>query len=152
MTTIAWDGRMVAADSMAVACGYKNPLPARKLELFAGQLFGFSGPSGYLRPCINWWNDGRKPSDMPHTANKDGYNFVVFQSDGHTFTFSDTNPYSYESGAPDAWGSGCEYAIGAMLFAASAWQAVEVACQANPSDTAPPVYGYELVKGKWVRL
>jgi hypothetical protein len=149
MTVIAWDGRMVAADSMLEAGGYVYPRGTKKLILFDGNIYATSGAAGLVKPCMDWVLRNDEPENMPKVTDPQGYNFMVFMPDGVAHARSNANPYPYEPGAPDAWGSGCDFAIGAMLHGADAWDAALVACRANP-HCSPPIQAYVINKGVWV--
>lgn len=150
MTTIAYDGKIIAADSRQICGDYTNPLNATKLVHMAGMLFGTSGVAGLCEPCVKWFLDGAKAEDMPKVQGE-AYSFVVFRVDEPALYFHSNSPHRVYLGAPDAWGSGADFAIGAMLFGANAQEAVRVACKANSSHSAPPIISYRAENGVWLR-
>ncbi len=150
MTTIAWDGHNIAADSRSNCGEYTNPLDFVKLLVKCGIVFGLSGTPGMLDVCADWFLEGAKPRTMPEIKHPDGFSFMVFRIGEPALYFHHMVPYGYAAGAPDAWGSGGDFAIGAMLWGADAFQALEVACIANAGKTAPPIYGYTSRDGVWV--
>ena len=150
MTTIAWDGHMVAADSMATTGDYKNPRDVVKLKLEAGILFALCNTSCMFEPLVRWYLASAEPGMMPRAPDAD-FSFVVFKP-GETLYFVQDCPYPSYPGSPNAWGSGGAFAIGAMLNGASAVEAVRIACKANPSGTAPPIYGYKLSFDGWLKI
>ena len=134
MTVIAWDGRSVAADTQCSSGGYLSPIPARKIIKRGEFVYGIAGWSAWFEAWIKWHETGAHPACVPTSgvdAEQSG-NFLVFQA-GKAFSCSAQMPYLQEVGAPDAWGSGCDFAIGAMHAGADARQAVEIAIACSPS-------------------
>lgn len=134
MTIIAWDGRSVAADTLATAGGYRDPMPAKKLARRGECVYAIAGWSAWFEAWIKWHEDGANPHCVPPSgvAADDSGNFLIF-AEGRAFSCSAKMPYLRESGAPDAWGSGCDFAIGAMRNGADARRAVEIAIECTPS-------------------
>lgn len=136
MTVIAWDGRTVAADSQGiVGCGHRSPLRSAKIVLHEGVIFGTTGRMGPMREAwIGWYLAGARPDCVPPMGigHDDAGNLVVFR-DGRCFVFSALVPYACEEAAPFAFGSGADYAIGAMMAGANAAKAVQIAiaCDVN---------------------
>jgi hypothetical protein len=128
MTTIAWDGRFLAADTLMVqGGGYRTPAHFDKLRLGAGKVaYGITGVASRFGSWVRWHADGEP---LPTGDDKSG-NFLVLTPEGIEVC-NLAEPYLLRVPAPDAWGMGCEYAIGAMLFGATAVEAVAVAIQAN---------------------
>ena len=133
MTTIAWDGKTVAADTLTV-CGFqRNGKPAQKLfpRTLSGKVYAMSGLFGWAAPWIAWHEAGADPALAPATPNQEQRgSFIVFDK-GRCFYCATDFPYLVEAGAPDAWGTGQEYAIGAMRAGASAVQAVRIAADVD---------------------
>jgi len=167
MTVIAWDGRTVAADSLGVVGhGVRSRLASAKIELRDGVVFGTTGRMGPLRDAwIAWWQAGADAANVPAQggAAEDCGNFLVFK-DGRCFVFSHLIPYACEESAPFAYGSGSEFAIGAMRTdikagrSPDATNAVEVAieCDVNcggpvltidlPHASGPAALAFELMR------
>lgn len=133
MTTIAYDGRTVAADSMGVSGAYRVPGAYQKIRRVGERVYGLAGYPGWFDAWIRWYEDGADPKSAPH-CNIESDNtgsFIVFER-GRAFVFTSHVPYPSEIFAPDAWGSGCDFAIGAMKAGADARRAVEVAIDCDP--------------------
>lgn len=127
MTTIAWDGKSVAADSMAMSGNYVMPKRAVKICRIGETVYAGTGSASLFNPMIKWHHGGADPKDLP-VAKNETLTLIVFERD-RCFTFRSDEPYPDESFAPDAWGGGYQYAIGAMKNGADARRAVEVAIE-----------------------
>jgi hypothetical protein len=79
---------------------------------------------------IDWHQAGADPKNVPTCSKDDGITLIVC-SNGKCVKYSTELPYPDEVSAPDAWGSGGYYAIGAMKFGATAEQAVKVAMECD---------------------
>ena len=145
MTIIAWDGRSVAADTLCTFGGYRGPMRAQKIIRRGKFVYGLTGYSGWFDAWIKWHEDGADPAAVPPSgvASDESGNLLVFEGD-KGFICSAKMPYLQEIGAPDAWGSAADFAIGAMHAGADAKQAVEIAIACCPS-VAGPVDVVELV-------
>lgn len=114
MTIIAWDGRRVAADSLATRSGLKSTT-VEKLKLHEGRVFGLTGAASLFEPMIAWFLAGAEPGSVPKArdANDDATLFV-FNADGTAWFYRTELPYGEEAHAPSAWGVGAECAMVAM--------------------------------------
>jgi hypothetical protein len=126
MTTIACDGKTVAADDRLVndrgrICVYPEPKLRIVPEPRGDLIVGVSGTM--VDALFEWWFDGADPSKKPAT---DGWALVVFRP---TFLECYTHecPYPQRDGYPAAVGSGAGLALGAMLAGKTAREAVEIA-------------------------
>lgn len=134
MTVIAWDGRSVAADSLVTFGGYISPNRAQKIILLRDFAYGITGFCGWFHAWIAWHEAGADPAKTPDASvppDRSG-NFLVFQGQD-AFCCSKEMPYLQKAGAPDAWGAGCDFAIGAMRAGADARRAVEIAVACSSS-------------------
>jgi len=123
ITTIAWDGKTLAADTLAQT---SVNLKARKLHrLSNGAMFGAAGSCQEIAAVLAWLNGGEKPSDLDvfegliiekHGAERLGERLMrlpVFEA---------------------FWsiGSGSHFAIAAMACGKSAVEAVRLAARFDP--------------------
>ena len=136
MTVIAWDGRYVAADSLCTFEGYRGQKKVNKIVERNGVVYGITGYAAWLEAWIDWHEKGADPTSTPVCSLPHDGNFLVFK-DGRGFSCVPALPYLQEVGAPDAWGSGAGYAIGAMKSGADAKRAVEVAIECCPGLGGP---------------
>ena len=130
MTCIAWDGRMLAADRQATNAGMRRVVS--KLRLLPDSLWMTgTGDASILAEMMAWFEAGANVEKFPkRQASDDGGAFLVVRR---------AEILVYERGPiplplhPDnkiaAWGSGRDYAIGAMEMGADAAKAVEIACR-----------------------
>lgn len=146
MTTIAWDGISVAADTQGRIGDYTAPKPTRKLYRDGDIVYAFSGCTPLFKPMREWHKNGADPKTAPSCEDKDSLSnsaLIVFEK-GTCKLYRPTLPYPEDIDAPDAWGSGADFAIGAMVDGASARRAVEVASICNP-DTGGEINVEELL-------
>ena len=138
MTTIAWDGRYLAADSMATMGNYTSPKAVQKIRQEGNTLYAIVGFSAWFDAWIAWHKAGADPKALPVTTIPAGCtgNFIVIKDGICRFCGHDL-PYFSVANPPDAWGSGSEFAIGAMLAGCSAERAIEIAIQADPYSGGP---------------
>lgn len=127
MTTIATDGKTVAADGLA-CCG-DEPIArnVKKLRLSGTTLYGITGSAPVFDAAIAWHKAGAKPEDVPKL---DGWSLLVFETDG-AIRFSDKCPYPDAFPYPVAFGSGADFAIAALKLGCSPVKAIELAAECN---------------------
>jgi ATP-dependent HslUV protease subunit HslV len=130
MTTIAWRFGLLAADGRVTDAGLIVTDQCKKItKLSDGSLFALCGDDlleerliEYLENC----EDGPPPQGKDFTA-------ILVETDGTVKVFNGSGdrflPYPYQDFA--AWGSGADFAYGAMEVGASAQLAVEAACRRN---------------------
>jgi len=132
MTTIAYDGRILAYDNSSI-CYYLNmtetvkymsiykPKESNRTHIaMAGDLSKFSA-------LCNWISQGATPSKAPFG----GWTLlVIYEKIVHYYAREndETDPvYPIKCNTPVAIGSGLKFAIGAMKAGATAIKAVEIA-------------------------
>lgn len=127
MTTIAWDGRSLAADRRVLA-GTNYMGEAIKITRSPdGRWAGAAGGSAECNQILAWVHNGMKPDELPPSQATDDFcNVLVVYPDGKAELFS-KHGYSVAVKAPFAVGSGSEYARGAMAAGVDARGAVEIA-------------------------
>lgn len=128
MTTIAFDGTTLAAD--------------RKMGGRYNVQKIFKVPQGYAAGCgdydyvlevIQWLRDGSNRDNLPNLPDEDKANIIYITPEGKVAWL--TWPYlrpAMMSEKKVAYGSGSEYALGAMAAGATAKQAVAIACRFDP--------------------
>ena len=134
MTTIAWDGRSIAADRMYCVGNtpFPGPVPKIRKLVFRGKpaVMGTSGSVEYGTKMMDWLCDGAPPNSPPELSpDNDESCSVLLATLDTVFLFSNSL-----TGVPIgkrvwACGSGADYALGAMLAGASAKRAVEIASE-----------------------
>lgn len=130
MTTIAYDGRFLAADTRGT---YGNDgicqAVCHKLRVENDVAFSATGriTDAWLTKLIDWWALGARADNMPaRGSDEEVGNFIIVSQNG-ALSLTYGTPYPQEMGKPVAWGSGANYAIGAMEMGADAMRAVLVA-------------------------
>lgn len=167
MTTIAFDGRFVAADRSQTYGFQILQRPAYKLRTAVNhrRLYGLTGKSEWFEAWINWYegrgafsepcNPARIPSYYGGADDNTG-NFLVFElSVGcglaicHSFTRG--CPYPSLIDEPMAWGSGEDFALAAMDCGLSAEKAIGIASKRDRS-TGNGVLVYDMATMDWASL
>lgn len=136
MTTIAWDGRYIAADSLQGSSDYNIQEPAMKLWRRDSLVYAITGYFAWFEAWIKWYEAGSDPTNIPICKDSDCGNFIVFK-ENRCFMFCNEFPYADEQFAPCAFGSGRKYALGVMHYGGSAKNAVEVCCKIDPGSGGP---------------
>ena len=131
MTTIAWDGKTLAVDSMVTSGGIVTSIDQKKLFTDVGQYkaVAISGSIVCMNALIEWIKNGEE-GDPPKMEEYDS--IMCVDKDGRMLTFwhhSSREPQN-NSGITSG-GNGWEIALGAMEAGANAVEAVEIACKLN---------------------
>jgi hypothetical protein len=131
MTVIAWDGRMVAADSLITVgdtrVGYADKVVLKRFR-DGSALYAATGPDGWLDAWIAWDVAGQIPGDRPSTSLPSHRTGVIIRwMDGECHSLTPEHPYWGKCDWPDAWGAGGDFAIGAMEAGADALGAATIA-------------------------
>lgn len=129
MTTIAWDGQMLAADRQ---CSLFRGSHLKIHRLKDGNLFGGSGDLRDSVAVREWLENG---GDKPKVSDK--FHAIFIRSDQLYVLEENLAPIKYERKC-FAVGSGRDFAMAAMLLGKSAAEAVHVAHQLDV-DTGPEV-------------
>jgi ATP-dependent protease HslVU (ClpYQ) peptidase subunit len=123
MTTIATDGRSMAADGRVCAGATIFGSNAKKIiRLADGRICGCAGNSRYQAPFVAWLANG---GDLPEMD--DEFEALVLMPDGTVVSY-DHKGRSLPEELPTASGSGREFALAAMDLGASPEEAVKAAC------------------------
>ena len=127
ITTVAWDGRYVAADSQITYGDRTRGLsPCQKIKVIDGVVYALSGSAALFQPMIDWYLAGHDPKEVPTDRPDAGSDLIVFKG-GRCTLFCTSMPYPLEFKAPEAFGSGSSIAQVAMSMGADARRAVEEA-------------------------
>jgi ATP-dependent protease HslVU (ClpYQ) peptidase subunit len=129
MTTVAWDGRTMAADRQLTLGG--TALPLKKIFQCGNDFIGCCGSVQESMLFLSWYKDGRDPASKPKLD--DGFSAMVIQA-GECMRYENLlMPYLINM---PFWasGSGADYALGAMAAGKSAQEAVEIAIRFDTSS------------------
>lgn len=129
MTTIAWDGQTLAADTLATWRGTRDGY-AVKIARRGAVLAGAAGNAVICRRLMDWFRSGMV-GHPPSAGSKEADNWStlqIFTPDGLVVSWG---PDGWEAvRAPRyALGSGCDFALGAMVAGADAETAVRAAIE-----------------------
>ena len=129
MTTIACDGKTLAGDKQ-VTTGGTATLTTKvfKVKTKKGTvLAGYSGDLADGQAFIEWLKKGE--NELPDMS---VLNALVIKKNGSVKVYHDAQKgRAADMGTLDMWalGSGCDYALGAMKFGATAKEAIEIASE-----------------------
>lgn len=131
MTTIATDGRTMAAESMVSAGGNVVAYTAKVFKAADGRIYATCGDSD-AGQLFAKWIDGKV--EKPELG--EDFSALILALDGKVYWIGkNLEPVEYM--VPTGIGSGGDLAIGAMLAGASPEQAVEIACQRDNGSGGP---------------
>lgn len=126
MTTIAWDGRYLAADTRHCSGGayhYDAPKIVKAGDVF----YASTGPSAWFNAWVEWAGAGSNVNDLPVTG-LEGHQGGFIRLDAEGCEMLDFRlPYFSPAHAAWAWGSGADFALGAIDAGATAMEAVRAA-------------------------
>lgn len=131
MTTIATDGKTIAADGLRTFGGEICGTAHKKIRVSDGCIFTFSGPTPLFEPAVKWQVNGADPRAVPESKGEDNWwSILVLENDGCgglTMTrYSSLTPYPERFDPPFTMGAGAEFALGAMAHGASPEEAVRL--------------------------
>lgn len=151
MTTVAFDGRILAADTLVT--GFKKDAPFLKffvaregnmLTAIAG-----TGAAASFAPAVAWFLNDGDPKNYP---NNDLRIFAIINEIGSNCPRSvlvESAGNRLLTPIPHAEGSGADVALGALLAGKNAIDAVKIAALHDPG-TGPDVYAVDMVTGEWI--
>lgn len=128
MTTIAFDGKTLAADTLWQSA-YRQQHDTPKIRRRGGLVWGTAGDASDGFIFDEWLADGMPKDKKPTLSDKDGFVALVVEN-GVAYRYEGAL-VRIPAGVPAATGSGCEIAMGAMMAGASAKRAVEIAIKLN---------------------
>lgn len=127
MTTIASDGKTVAADGQCTAGNEILSTDRVKLEVCQDCVLAFSGTAALQPVAFKWFKEGADPAKVDGFLKDKDWTLAVFRQDVAEYYRNDC-PHPLEVPYPTACGSGEDYAIGALMAGASPKEAIEIAC------------------------
>lgn len=142
MTTVAYRGGVMAADSLVTGSEIRRGTTRKIHRLEDGGLVGFAGDLGWHDAIILWMNNGADPDFRPKLPENYRLYGMWVKPTHEVLVFSQDLNLSFCESDFHAQGSGNEIAIGAMAHGASAFQAVEIACQFDVFSGLPVHFEY----------
>jgi hypothetical protein len=124
MTTIAWDGEALAADTLLTSDGTRVGYTA-KIRRSRRCLIGFCGRLANFEHFYSWFRGG-----MVGAFLSEGGNVFIIPPTGPTIIWGNGAPWT-ETAAQWALGDGEHIALGAMQVGATAVEAVRAAIALN---------------------
>jgi hypothetical protein len=129
MTTIAFDGRYLAADTLAHRHNVPSNLLLPKIDMCDGFAYAVSGSwLTMLGALIAWHRAGAQPRDFPNPGELKGGMLVIEMATARMWVMATEGAgYLDEEAAPFTCGSGGDYALAAMDCDRTAMEAVKLA-------------------------
>lgn len=135
MTTIAWDGKCLAADSQ-FGGQFIEQAPIEKIvHLANGCVVAGAGTMTDVRRIAAWVEEGAERAKYPSLD--DCSETFVIDERGISWFGPGSGGIPLPLPAPTAIGSGGSFAVAAMLAGATAAQAVEIACRLDAESSLP---------------
>lgn len=133
MTTIATDGRTIAADGRTAIGWMVSGTSERKIVVGVNEdglpaLFAVAGVMTMIGPLMKWVAGGREGEPPKCTGGDDPWTMLIIDASGIRRIDAGA-PYPYFVPAPAAIGSGRDFAITALDLGKSPREAVEMACK-----------------------
>jgi len=127
MTTIAFDGKTLAADRRATQGNLIRS--TRKIMRVNGCLLGAAGEQSFAQALFAWWSNGAKPSEWPaHAADKDDWVGLMVVRPNRIIERYERTPHPLPVlDKTFAIGSGRDFALAAMYLGCDAARAVRIA-------------------------
>jgi len=136
MSVVVWDGKTLAADTQ----GTVGSQISRTSKIFRHKnaRLGLVGNYGRGLELVEWFKSGEKIAKFPELDDDEDYAALIVIKDGET-------PYVYPGNERKepvldsfyAWGSGSNFALGALQMGASAVEAVEATCRWSTDCSLP---------------
>lgn len=126
MTTIAYDGKVMAADTLHVS-GYTKSYAQKIWFLRPGVIVGAAGPAATAAEVIDWLDRGAHPADFPKVQRGDDWSLVLVVANRRIMRIEQGPIPIMVRGPYAAAGSGAEFALAAMALGKSAYDAVQLA-------------------------
>ena len=126
MTCIAWDGRTLAADKQGTQCDMRITV-TKITRLTSGALVAWTGTIEQGIELARWYEDGADPGKWPSYQATDEWARLIVVEKGKAYTYEKRPIPQLVEDPFQAWGSGRDFAMGAMGMGADARKAVEVA-------------------------
>lgn len=133
MTTIAFDGKTLCADSQVTSGGLKFGAAKKLWRLESGALLAMSGDIGLCYQVMLWLNG---KSDKPTRTSDESVSGLLIEPDGSAWEYS-TDLHRFPARAPWAGGTGETIAMTAMRCGKTAQEAVELACEMDIYTSGP---------------
>lgn len=159
MTILVWDGKTLAADRLECWGNRKTECPKIYKYAKTGTLITGSGSIAATAALRHWFLTGADPTAYPacQKSKEDWGRLVIINPDCRVYVY-ESEPVPYEVLTPPAvFGSGSDFAFGALAMGADARRAVEAVnsictdCGIGVDYAQPGLVGTEESKGvQWL--
>ena len=131
MTTIAIDRYgTIAADGQRTWGDDIVSRTEQKIRIRYGRIYALTGTAAMFEALIEWHEKQKAdPEQAPKCAGDNDWQLMVIERPGIVLRYTNTCPYPEIFEPPVAFGAGLDLAKGAMLFGATAEQAVRLAIE-----------------------
>ena len=127
MTTIAWDGASLAADTLITTGGHRDGY-APKIARIGDILVAAAGGTVHCQAFRRWIDTREGPCPLIGLSEDERANGLIIPPTGPLTMWCSHGEWTFDPpGGIYALGSGSEYALGAMSMGADARTAVEIA-------------------------
>lgn len=130
MSIVAWDGKTLATDRLGDAGDLKRDVAKSRVSTVHECILAWTGGISEGMRVANWYDiEPSKRGEFPACQNNDRWCRLIIADASGAATI-EQEPVEIDVLEPFmAWGSGRDYALGAMAMGANARQAVVVACR-----------------------
>lgn len=126
MSIVAWDGKTIAADRQGSA-GDLRFRTSKIWTLNNGDIVAFTGAIENGMAVAQWYENGADTAAWPASQKGEDWSRLIVVSHGKVFVFEQLPIKQAVLDRMAAWGSGRDFALGAMAMGATAEQAVKIA-------------------------
>ena len=130
MTIIAYDGKCLAVDKAAVISDMRHKVTKIK-KTKSGTILAWCGSNEYGLILCRWYQNGADPDKWPEFQRDENWVRLVVVENGKVFYYEQEPEPQFIEDRFFAWGSGRDFAMGALAMGATAEQAVEIASRYN---------------------
>lgn len=131
MSVVAWDGTTIAADRQATCSDMRR----QTVKLVRGAdrriVFSWTGTESLGRMLMAWYEAGRDTAKWPAAQATNDWTRLIVARKGYVEEFEQQPTPTIHRKPFAAWGSGRDFAMGAMAMGASARHAVVIASRYN---------------------
>ena len=129
MTTIAWDGKTLAADRQAHHGPSNTKYECKKLRVLNGRAIAGAGMKCLIDAMTDWITYG---GDLPEACKQGEYTVVVASAENECEVYEGAPiPLKIPAGVKLAWGSGAQAAMAAMECGKNAEEAIVIASRVD---------------------
>ena len=129
VSVVAWDGKTIAADKQATCSGLRFKITKIR-RIASGEILAGTGDWDSFAMVAKWYEDGADPAKWPACqADKENWSRLIVAGPTGVKFYERQPVFTLIEDEFMAWGSGRDYAMGAMRKGATAAEAVEIAME-----------------------